>query len=401
MAYDPDWDDERFPSLEEIYRSDNIIEFDKSQTRQVIKPLIEFIDFVLKNETFKQYVFDMNVLGDLPQKNFLKILSLMRVCAIELIERMLNIVLEGRVDETSIWNIASASLSLSIKLSGAHDWIYSGDILNLLSYLAQKYRSVDPRASVDPKIVNIMERDIMQRTNWKGCSTFYLNRKYDSMFPDINKELTATDYQSMSKKGSSMLKQAVENVELLRSRNKQTGKYEFVLKHGFRTYNVDESDRLPFRDMNVVVEEDFVNIVASEKNLTQEEAFNWLRDRVMKVGFEINPLSFEYKQKTLFGMRAKARKVSRKSRKSVRKSRKVSRKSRKSVRKSRKVSRKSRKVSRKSRKVSSRKSRKSVRKSRKVSRKSRKVSRKSRKSVRKSRKVSRKSRKSVRKSRKV
>jgi hypothetical protein len=100
-------------------------------------------------------------------------------------------------------------------------------------------------------------------------------------------------------------------------------KREFVLKYDYRFYNNEA--QLPFQEMFVVVDEEFVKEVASKKNLTKEEAFNWLRDRVMKVGFDIEPLNFGYKKSYRMKSR-KSRKVSRRSKKASRKSRKSSRK---------------------------------------------------------------------------
>jgi hypothetical protein len=295
MAYDPDWDDEPLPTLKELYRTGNLIEFTSKTKSKVLKPLIDFITFTIKGEPFIRGVFDLEVL-DVSFKNLQKILSLMRVCAMELLEKMLNVELKGQVSEEAIWNIAAACLSLSIKLYGAHDWIWSSDILPLIVESARHYRKMDRRISVDPRIINLMERDIMQRTDWKGCSTFYLDRKYDSMFPGLDNEPTESDYKRMSKEGSSLLKNAVGYVELT---SRPRGKVEYVIKYKNNYYGVDEVYYLPFTEMHVVVDENFVKGVADSKKKTMEEIFDWMRERVLKNGFGIDPLSFEYK-KNLF-----------------------------------------------------------------------------------------------------
>ena len=240
-------------------------------------------------------MFDLEVL-DISIKDLQKILSLMRVCAMELLEKMLNIELKGQVSEEAIWNIAASCLSLSIKLYGAHDWIWSGHIMPLIVESTRHYRKKDRRISVDPRIINLMERDIMKRTNWKGCSTFYLDRKYDSMFPGLDNEPTESDYKRMSREGSSLLKRAVGNVELT---SRPTGKVEYVIKYKNNYYDVNEVDYLPFTEMHVVVDENFVKWVSDAKKKTMEETLDWMRERVLKNGFGIEPLSFEYK-KNLF-----------------------------------------------------------------------------------------------------
>jgi hypothetical protein len=386
--HDPLWNDEKFPSMEEIYRSgDDIIEFNQRTKKETLSPFIKFIDFALKDKDF-QNMFDMDVLRGVPENMFAKIISLMKVCAIELFEKTLLQVLNGRVSESAIWNIAAACVTLSVKLYGS-DWIYAGETMPSIEVAAQNFRKIDNRIRINRKIINIMERDILHRTDWKGCPTYYLNRTYDPMFPGMNREPSDEDYTEMSKRGSSMIKDAT-TAELIYGYNPSTRKLEYMLKCGKRNYNNEQAENLPLEELNVVVDKNYVDKIASVKNITRDEAFVWLRDRVLGAGFEMVPLSFSYKmsfrirRKTLSRKSLNRVKHSKSTCKSARKSRKTSRKS---ARKSRKSARKSRKSARKSRK-----SRKSARKSRK-SRKSARKSRKSRKSARKSRKSARKSRK--------
>ncbi len=309
MAYDPDWDDDPVPTLNELYRTGEIIEFTPETKSKVLKPLIDFITFIIRDVEFQEEVFDLNVLSSVSNKNYNKILNLMRVCAIELLEKMLNIQLKGKISKDSMWNIAGACLTLAIKLYGAHDWIWARNIMPAIVTVSEKWPDLDE--SLNPRILNLMERDIMKRTDWKGCATFYLNRKYDLMFPELDNELTDFDYRQMLNRGSSLLKEGIGNVEL------NQNNYGFVLMYNYLDYNNRQVDELPFREMNVVVTHHFVESVAENKKITKDEAFNWLRDRVLKVGFGIDPLSFKYKKRGFnFG------KTSRKtSRKALRKSR--------------------------------------------------------------------------------
>ena len=165
---------ERFPSVDEIYRKDNLIEFNHI----VFKHLDTVIDTIINDKKFQEFVFNENTL-DLKSIAFTRIISLMKQCAIELLYKMLVEVLEGVVDREVLNDLAGACLSLSIKLYGSHDWIYSGNVLNGIFYKAR-----DEGIILDLRVINIMERDIMKNTDWKGCPTFYLNKKYDTMFQD-------------------------------------------------------------------------------------------------------------------------------------------------------------------------------------------------------------------------
>lgn len=173
---DPDLD-ERFPSLDEIYRKDNLIEFNHITKQVVFKHLDTVIDTIINDKKFQEFVFNENVL-DLKSIAFTRIISLMKQCAIELLDKMLQ-VLGGIVDRNVLNDLAGACLSLSIKLYGSYDWIYSENVLNGIFYKAR-----DEGIILNSRLMNIMERDIMKNTDWKGCPTFYLEKTYDPMFQD-------------------------------------------------------------------------------------------------------------------------------------------------------------------------------------------------------------------------
>lgn len=288
MAYDPEWDDERFPSLDEIYRKDNIIKFDQITKNTVLKPLNTLIDDIIKDKKFQEYIFDEQVL-DKKSKSFSKIISLMKRCAIELLDEMLLQVLGGIIDREILNDLAGACLSLAIKLYGAHDWIFSGQVLGAMSYIAK-----NKGINLDLRLMNIIERDIMKNTNWKGCPTFYLDKTYDPMFQDENFEMTKSDYLKMLKKGSNMLAEiegrAVVELILEKGVFMPPG---FYLKYKDEYYDVDTVDDIPMKKMNIVVDPSLVSRLAKKKKLTFSQVLDWLRDRVLKERFKIIPLSFK------------------------------------------------------------------------------------------------------------
>ncbi len=246
----------------------------------------------------------------------------------------------------------------------------------LLNFLA----SNSPEDCAKEKIFEIFE-DILKRTNGELCSAnIHIQRRYEN---DIDEKNGINELSNMVIQGREMIQDALDNEE---KNNKITEKYLKNLKKkragNIRTFVLEyENDQFILIDTqdnevytpddppsgvlkaNFIVTRSLVNKIARTKKKLMDETFIWLRDRVIKVGYEIEPLSFEYVDQSSYQMRSKSRKASRKSRKSPRKSRKASRKVSRKSRKSPRKSRKSRKVSRKS-------LRKSPRKSRKVSRKS-------------------------------
>lgn len=310
--------------------------------------LIGWLIKVLKIEA--ELFYDIDMIETEYEKK--RIEHLIMDCAYTLINFIIHNVCKNLVNTNVLQCIGITCLYAASSVIVAHD-------LQLPQRPLLKFLASNSPDCTKEKIFEIF-RDILKRTNGELCSAnIHIERRYDEEEGDEKYNLSEMVIQ-----GREMIEHALYNQEkrtfLLEYEDDQ-----FILIDLDNT-NVYTPDNPPSGVLKAkfFVTRSLVNIIARKKNKLMDETFIWLRDRVLKVGYKIEPLSFEYFDQSFYKMRAKSSQKSRRSSKTSQKSHKTSRRSTRSSQKSRKSTRKS-----------TRKSNKSPRKSRK----STKTSRKSRK----------------------
>jgi len=267
------------PTLDDIYRNGDVVYFNKGKINELLLPFIEYIMI-----NYYDFIRD-DLITDVT--NIKKIVELMKKCAIQLVIKIFEI-LKGRVSKNIIWDIALASILISVKLYG-NDWIQD-DLMNSLRMLVEGYKSINPELGIviHRKTVLILEGDIMKRTDWKGCQVFYLGKNYDDMFPDIDREneVSEKDYKKMIEYTKEYLyggKIDAINVELTSYLK------DFGLKEGVKLYKY--YSKLP-HVLNVSIDYEYLCSLAADNKRSLVDTFNYLRDRILIYKFETIPLSF-------------------------------------------------------------------------------------------------------------
>ena len=98
-------------------------------------------------------------------------LRLILECTSELFDLVVNDTFGRKVSQDILQTLAIACYIISAKLMFAYDNIDDEDIVDFFYYQTGK--------GIDKKRLFLMEADVMRRTDWKGCSTFFLERHYE------------------------------------------------------------------------------------------------------------------------------------------------------------------------------------------------------------------------------
>ena len=243
-----------FPTLHQIYRQKSLIRITPHNKDSKFHPLFSFIENVLNDPYFIENVFDSNTL-DTSSDAFSKIKTLRAECATELLEEMLIGILLGIVDSTILYTLACACLAISVKLIGAHDWVYDGRIFPSLIAEAEAYGE-----TVDKRKLNLMEKDILARTGWKGCSSITdLDKFYDELFlPQKSFELVASD------------------------------KWYLLSDDGVRYDNTMPLDAV---NPKIKVNERIIKEISLSKKISIDKAREWIKARVLGYGFDLGDVN--------------------------------------------------------------------------------------------------------------
>ena len=297
MAHDPDWDDSPPMDLDELYRADpsEVI---------VVGPLMldmmdEYIDVVLGSENFLRGVFEPGVFS-LPSGGFSRLVSILRACSKELLDKVLTL-LDRRIDADLITTIVSACISISIKLLGAHDWIYDDAIFPLLEDEAEfaKY-------PLDRARLGLMEQDILSKTNWKGCSAVLdLDRIYDDLFIEDVKhnELTEEDYKKMIRKTIEMKSEYESGLEENYGITPDVYVFDLILddatnqwyliSQGGQALDNETVAELELPEATVTVTSKLLRDISNRKGLDIGKSWEWIKDRVLKRGFNLENVTLD------------------------------------------------------------------------------------------------------------
>ena len=297
MAHDPDWDDSPPMDLDELYRTDpsEVI---------VVGPLMldmmdEYIDVVLGSENFLRGVFEPGVFS-LPSGGFSRLVSILRACSKELLDKVLTL-LDRRIDADLITTIVSACISISIKLLGAHDWIYDDAIFPLLEDEAEfaKY-------PLDRTRLGLMEQDILSKTNWKGCSAVLdLDRIYDDLFIEDVKhnELTEEDYKKMIRKTIEMKSEYESGLEENYGITPDVYVFDLILddatnqwyliSQGGQALDNETVAELELPEATVTVTSKLLRDISNRKGLDIGKSWEWIKDRVLKRGFNLENVTLD------------------------------------------------------------------------------------------------------------
>lgn len=297
MAHDPDWDDSPPMDLDELYRADpsEVI---------VVGPLMldmmdEYIDVVLGSENFLRGVFEPGVFS-LPSGGFSRLVSILRACSKELLDKVLAL-LDRRIDADLITTIVSACISISIKLLGAHDWIYDDAIFPLLEDEAEfaKY-------PLDRTRLGLMEQDILSKTNWKGCSAVLdLDRIYDDLFIEDVKhnELTEEDYKKMIRKTIEMKSEYESGLEENYGITPDVYVFDLILddatnqwyliSQGGQALDNETVAELELPEATVTVTSKLLRDISNRKGLDIGKSWEWIKDRVLKRGFNLENVTLD------------------------------------------------------------------------------------------------------------
>ena len=137
---------------------------------------------IVIDEDFFKNVFDKDIFLKLNENEYMGIiLTIMKDCAIELFNKMIEEKLHWNFDIKYTFYIAIACLSIAIKNIGAHDWLNNDNII--LSQIIKALNKVNKKNVIyDLIICKKIEIDIFKITEWKGCNMYDLKKDYTDYF---------------------------------------------------------------------------------------------------------------------------------------------------------------------------------------------------------------------------
>ena len=127
-------------------------------------------------------VFDNDIFLKLYENEYMgRILTIMKDCAIELFNKMIEEKLHWNFDIKYTFYIAIACLSIAVKNIGAYDWLNDDNII--LSQIIKALNKVNKKNVIyDLIICKKIEIDIFKITEWKGCNMYDLKKDYTDYF---------------------------------------------------------------------------------------------------------------------------------------------------------------------------------------------------------------------------
>jgi hypothetical protein len=181
------------------YRVSDIVLTAMERNQQLPSRVREEYHQVFTDKTFLDDIFHRLVV-DTGSQEAKRVYKVMEECATELYETIYHLLQPQGIRPSVHSTLVAACLLISIKLMGAYDWIYDK---RLLSAIVQKFNLTDKT------LLTVMERDILERTDWKACiRTTELKRLYDA----ANQPMSLNDQHQRA----SLNNQQRENIRFVR-----------------------------------------------------------------------------------------------------------------------------------------------------------------------------------------
>lgn len=232
-------------SADLVYRSPGQVSRIK---KSELNTLTDFIEGMLHSPSLQRNIFDTNVI-DLSSTYFEEILFMIQDCARELLVKILFDELGGVVSRDLLYTITLVCLSLSIKLIGAYDWINDANI-----YKALLSKAIAKKKHIEGNKFSLMETDIMARTGWKGCSLAAIER--------------------------GPFQQPIFDLKIVRG-------IWYLKDTGGKTFTTETFIPLGIKEAIVQISPNLIRFVEKGRELSTRQAINWIVERVLQYGFEI------------------------------------------------------------------------------------------------------------------
>jgi regulator of extracellular matrix RemA (YlzA/DUF370 family) len=289
MAHDPDWDDgEVPPSLDELYREKaiRVITINKRNRRVYLTQLNEFCLSMMQSESVTRHIFQ----DVLHEKTIQRIKKIILECAEELIDTVIFDILSGRVDETVLYTIAAACLSIAIKIFGAYDWINENKVVPVIVQKSAIMNKV-----VSKRKMILIESDILRRTDWKGCAS---SADIDRIYEEAKEDEDEVVYQPSAE---NMIQNRLEEIRRYRIQEKidpDLDMYTFTLGKFYGRWAFKREDGFPYTSGDIrydlSIDTAIVNIkytmleeIAGQSGESEENVLKNLLRKVIRGEFHI------------------------------------------------------------------------------------------------------------------
>jgi hypothetical protein len=148
---------------------------------------------IVVDSDFLKIVFCPDLFLKLNKNEYMgRILSIMKDCAIQLFNKMIEEKLEWNFNTRKYtYYIVIACLSIAVKNIGAHDWLNDDKIIfsQIIKALNKSIKPVPKQGETPKKDINFdleickqIEFDILKITGWKGCNMYDLKEDYTDYF---------------------------------------------------------------------------------------------------------------------------------------------------------------------------------------------------------------------------
>ena len=163
--YDEFYNEGYKPSDYELYDIDDSTPVcDKTRFEKIKKTLSGWFESILNGDNFKKMVVGTEITAHDR--------ALIIQCALELLDVVYTI-LEGKISMRRIQTIGSACFIISVQLLFGFDNIHDNQIYGYMKYADQ---STNPPKDDKIRDFTALIANILEKTGWKGCHTFLLNK---------------------------------------------------------------------------------------------------------------------------------------------------------------------------------------------------------------------------------
>jgi len=164
---------------------------------------------IVTDEVFVMKVFDYDLFLKLNETEYMgRILTIMKDCAIELFNKMIEEKLKWNFNMSYKDYIAIACLLIAIKNIGTQDWLNDDNII--FSEIMKTLNKINGTyVEFSLEICEQIEIDILKITGWKGCNVYDLKKDYTDYFKYTE---TKDKFDIPDKTISSELSEAIKEI---------------------------------------------------------------------------------------------------------------------------------------------------------------------------------------------